>query len=51
MPEATNWSILIKPTIDGYSIKDSADDDASEIVCAEVALAVTETLSAFLDSE
>lgn len=51
MCDATQWSILITPTPTGYSLRETSGNEASDVVCSEVAQALTETLSAFLDSE
>jgi hypothetical protein len=48
MPDATRWTITIIPNRDGYALRESSDNEASELLCSKVAEVITEALSDYL---
>lgn len=51
MPPALNWQIVVTPTPNGYSLRETSGDALSAVVCSEVAQVVTEALTDYLNPE
>jgi hypothetical protein len=51
MPEVLNWQIILRPTPNGYSLKETSEDALSAVICSEVAQVVTDALADYLNPE